>query len=254
MKTMIKLIKIVLLGVTLFLSVYTNAQTIILKETVPADFSEIDNDEGPNRKKFTHTYIGFAFHAGGFDHNDSILSKIIGGRSFEIISGARFYRKLSNTFALTMDTRLIYSQYVYNLKQNPNLSIPVATTYLKKAKHFFGKYGMSLAFQINLKPKRGNQLGNYLQFGGYGNGLFSKRFVAKFNTDPSQYGETARIGIGKLKYAKGFEYGFEVGYGRPNMLLFARYRYSDYFNRQAIDLGIKELPRITIGFQVFTSS
>ena len=250
---MTKISKIILVIFALLYFLNAQAQTIILKETVPDDFSEIDNDEGPNRKKYTHTYIGYGFHMGGYDHNDSILPQIIGGRSFEITSGARFYKKISNTFSLVLDTRLIYSQYVYKTLDNSNLNLPVSKTDLTKAKHYFGKYGVSAAFQINLKPKRGNQLGNYIQFGAYGNWLFAKRFSAKFDTSPSMYGETTRIGIGKLKYTEKWEYGFEIGYGRPNMLLFAKYRYSDYFNNHN-NANIQELPRITLGLQVFSGN
>ncbi len=241
--------KIILVNIAILTLCNINAQTIILKETVPDDYAAIDNNEGPNRKKYTLGYISYGFHTGGYDHNDSVLPKILGGRSFEITSGARFYRKLTKTLAFVTDTRLTYSQYVYNLKKNTSLQLPVSTTNLTKAKHYFGKYGVSAAFQINLNPKRGNQLGKYLHFGVYGNWLFSKRFVAKTDTPLSQYGKTNRLAIGSLKYTEKWEYGFEIGYGRTNMLLFARYRYSDYFNGIT---PLKELPRITLGLQVFT--
>ena len=240
---------ILLLGVVCFNEL--NAQTIIIKQAVPSNLEDGDDDFGPNRKRFNHSYGGLGFGINGVSMDNESLSPVKGFNSFSLYSGTRYYRNFNKIFASVVDYELSYEQSRLIIDQGDSVQFPVAKADLAKAKYWFVKIGGSLSLQVNFKPKRGNQLGTYLTVGGYGKWLMFKRFGAKYRTSNSNYTNTARLSLGKLKYLNNFDYGPEVKFGKTNFALFAKYRMSDYFKSKESIWNFNELPRLTIGIQFF---
>lgn len=228
-----------------------NAQTIIIKQTVPDHLEDDDDDFGPNRKVFNHPYGGLGFGIGDVSFDNEVLSPIKHFNSFSFYSGSRYYRNFNKLFAGIFDYQFSYDQSRLKIDEGDSVQFPVTKTDLKKAKYWFVKMGVSLSFQVNLKAKRGNQLGTYITFGGYGNWLMFRRFSAKYENGLSSYADVTKVNLSKLNYLERFEYGPEVKFGRTNYAIFARYRMSDYFKTKEGVWAFNELPRLTIGLQFF---
>lgn len=228
-----------------------NAQTIILKQSVPEHLEDEDNDFGPNRKYFYHPYTSIGFVVGGFDHENDTLPPVKFGNSITLATGSRYYRNYNPLLARVLDYEIGYEQHALNFNKDNNIAIPVDNVDLKKAKYWMVKVGLAWSYQFNFKVKRGNQLGSYLSFGAYGDFLLFKRFSASYRTSQSSYADNIRISLGKIDYFNRWDYGGLVRFGKTNWSLFVKYRYADYFNNKAQDANIKELPRFIVGFNIF---
>lgn len=227
------------------------AQTIILKQSVPYQLEDDDLDFGPNRRFFSHPYTGFGFVFGGFDHEGDTLPPLKFGNSFSIASGTRYYKNYNPFLARIIDYEISYEQHALNLKKDPDIAIPVDNIDLKKAKYWMVKIGLAWSYQFNFKVKRGNQLGAYLSLGAYGDFLLFRRFSASYTSNVSSYADNIRVSLGKLDYFNRWDYGAIVRFGRTNWSLFAKYRYANYFNNKAEANSIKELPRFVVGLNFF---
>ncbi len=244
----------IILGFCTTLATTASAQTIILRQTVPENLEDDDDDFGPNRGVFNHPYGGIGFGVNNVSLDGEDLSPVKNFNSFSFYSGTRYYRNFSKIFAGVLDYNLSYDQSRLIIDQGDSIQFPVAKTDLTKAKYWFVKMGVGLGLQINLKPKRGNQLGSYVSLGGYVNWLMIRRFSAKYENNLSNYTDVSRLNLGKLKYLERFEYGPEVKFGKTNFALFARYRMSDYFKTKEGVWNFNELPRLTVGLQFFAGN
>lgn len=237
---------VLLFGVSLI-----QGQTIILKQSVPENLEDEDDDFGPNRKFFSHPYTGIAFIAGGFDHENDTLPPVKFVNSFSFITGNRYYRNYNPFIARVLDYELSYEQHVLNLNKQPDIALPFDNIDLKKSKYWLVKMGLGWNYQFNFKPKRGNQLGSYLSLGLYGDFLLFRRFHAIYKSNVSSYADVIKISLGKIDYFNKWDYGAVVRFGKTNWNLFVKYRYANYFNNKAQDRNIKELPRFTVGLNFF---
>lgn len=228
-----------------------NAQTIVLKQTVPEDFEDEDLDFGPNRRHFDHPYTGFGLVVGGFDHEGDTLPPTKFGNSFYVASGSRFYKNFNSLLARTIDYEISYEQHALNLGKDTTIGLPVANTDLKKAKYWVVKIGLAWSYQFNFKPKRGNQLGTYLSFGAYGDYLVLRRFSSVYESNVSNYAENVHVNLGRIKYFNKWDYGALVRFGKTNWSLFVKYRYANYFKDKSSYDQFKELPRFVVGLNFF---
>lgn len=227
------------------------AQTIILKQSVPEELQDEDDDFGPNRKFFSHPYTGIGLIAGGFDHENDTLPPIKFGKSFNFVTGNRYYKNYNPLIARVLDYELGYEQQVLNFNRSSSIAVPVDNIDIKKAKYWMVKVGLAWSYQFNFKVKRGNQLGTYLSFGAYGDFLLFRRFNASFKSNVSSYADVVKISLGRIDYFNKWDYGAVMRFGKTNWSLFVKYRYANYFNNKAQDKNIKELPRFTIGLNFF---
>ena len=163
----------------------------------------------------------------------------------------RYYRNYNPFIARVIDYELGYEQYALNLSKDPDIAIPVDNSDLKKAKYWLLKVGLKWSYQFNFKVKRGNQLGTYLTLGAYGDFLIFRRFSASYTSNVSSYADNIKVSLGKIDYFRRWDYGAVVRFGKTNWNLFVKYRFADYFNDNAQDLNIKELPRFMVGLNFF---
>jgi len=224
--------------------VSVQAQTVLIKQTVPENFEDIDNGYGPNRKHFSFPYFAIGLHSEGYSHeNDTIISPQY-GKSIELRFGTRTRMKMNKFLAFGLDYELGYSSHSINLKDE--FALATFSPDVIKAKYQLYNIGLASYFQINFEPKRGNQLGSYLDIGVFGSYNFGRRFTQtiKMGKEKSVY---------TLKRLQDFEklnYGAMVRFGKNVWAVYGKYRYSNSFkNKSAI--GNYELPRFTFGFEIF---
>jgi hypothetical protein len=227
------------------------SQTIILKQTVPDELGDEDGNFGPNMKKFSHPYFGFGFEIGNVSHLDELIQPVKSMSSFSIYSGNRMYRNFNKIMAGVFDYEMSFSQSRLSWNEGDTTQLPVVKNDLEKAKYWFARVGGGLNLQLNFKPKRGNQLGNYIAFGGYGNYIFMKGFNAKYESNVSSFSDRTKVTLRKIKFTENWDYGLGARFGKTNFALFAKYRLSNLFKYQQNVWEFPELPRLVVGFQFF---
>ena len=234
--------------IILFLSISTiYSQHILLSEFTPNDFSDVDLGNGPNRKYFIYSFIGFGNKTKLLNVNNENFLPL--KSSIDLKTGTIYRLKVNKILGLIYDLTLISSWNKLNLDKDPE--IPIASLGLKKAKYIYHQISNALAFQINFKPKRGNQLGKYLDLGVYGSYNFSRRFM--YQLEIADISKNAKITMKKLSYLNPFEYGFTLRLGNVKNCIFSRYRLADIFNDNNSFTSL-ELPRLTIGLEILLYS
>ena len=236
--------------IILFLSISTiYSQHILLSELTPEDFSEVDLGIGPNRKYFVYSFIGFGSKTNLLNINNEKILPL--KSSLDIKTGTIYRLKINKILGLIYDLTIISSWNKLNLDKDPE--IPIASLGLKKAKYIYHQISNALAIQINFKPKRGNQLGKYLDLGVYGSYNFSRRFMYVYEQENSDISKTLKGTMKKLSYLNPFEYGFSLRLGNVKSCIFSRYRLANIFNDNTNFTSL-ELPRLTIGVEILLYS
>ena len=232
-------------AILILLSSATCAQTVLIKEVVPEDFSKIDGDYGPNRKKYTYPYFGYGTHSSLVNlNNDTLLQS--GANSFFVEFGTRRKHKLNNLLNIGTEFQTDFQQYGLSVKSSvPEL--PYALAGITKAKHSSFNVGTALYLQLNFKPKRGNQLGTYLDLGGYARANFLRKISYTYNSPNSTTMTTA---INNPDLMSRYEYGGLVRFGRNIFAINAKYRVSQLLI-ETVQGYTYDLPRFSLGIQFF---
>jgi len=220
--------------VLISISIAAFSQDILLAQDVKGD--TLQPLFGPNLKHFTFGYIGVGLPV--FTNEDVAYTKF--GASSTIDFGIRYKRKLSNTFAIGLDLGANLS--AYKISQEQGKTIP-DTGINDKEKFQINTLNGSAFFRINM-GRRGNYIGNYLDFGAY----YGWNMVKKHKTvNENPEDERVKLSTSKLKYIDNFSSGLLARAGISRYALTARYRLSDIFVSSST---IPELPRLTIGFEI----
>lgn len=234
-----KSLAIILFIVTLlFCVVITFGQTVLIKDKIPNNFSNIDNGFGPNRKHYSYSYLAIGKIV-SIPIPDSVLS--VRWNAMKLSSGLTKKYQANKYIGLLFDFDLSVESFA--LQQIDSITTLNYNTNINKARYVFYKVSTDLAIQFNFNPKRGNQLGTYLTLGGYVDYNISRRFVTKAKFE-NGYKVNQKVVYKKLPFATPFQYGGVAKFGKHYWDLFARYRISNSF-----DNGQIELPRLIVGFE-----
>lgn len=224
----------------LALPFFAGAQTILLEENVAEAYDV--SDYGKNLKHYHHFYIGFGFV---ISQPEGQAADIKYPDSGDFMLGFRYKRKLSDIFAAGIDIGFWNQQY--KLRQKNSKTFPNSLLH-EKEKMKFNNLGLEGYLRINF-GRRGNSIGNFLDFGGYGNWAFSIKHSHKDKSEIAEGGagaEQMRVVQKKLNYVEHFSYGVRVRLGLNRYVFYATYRFADLIN-QKFDY---ELPRVSAGFQI----
>ncbi len=211
-------------------------QTVLIKDKTPKNFSNIDNNFGPNRKHYNYSYLALG-KVFSIPVPDSVLS--VKWNAIKLSSGYTKKYQANKYLGLLFD--FDFSVESYALKNIDSTTTLKYNTNINKARYVFYKVSTDLAMQFNLKPKRGNQLGTYITMGAYVDYNISRRFVTKAKFE-NGYKVNQKTVYKKLPFAPPFQYGAVVKFGKHYLDFFARYRVSNAF-----DNGQLELPRLIVG-------
>lgn len=193
---------------------------------------------GPNHKNFIHSYFGVGVIAG---EPDSAGSSIETGKSVNILLGFRYKLRLTNWLAIGYE--VAYNSYSYRLLQDSSKTIPDKVLH-DKEKLIFGDLGAGLYMRLNY-GRRGNRIGNFVDFGGYGDWVLSGRNFTKDKIKSN--GNVVETNITHLTYFNRYNYGVIARLGFNRYVFYGTYRLSDLFKES---FSYSELPRITVGLQI----
>jgi hypothetical protein len=211
------------------------AQNVLLHKEVN---DTVIKKYGPNLKNFHHMYLGFGFIAG---EPDSTGSDILYGRSMNFLVGYRYKLKLTNWLALGYDVN--FSSYIYRLKQSYKKIVPDSVIH-DKERLSFGNLDGDIYLRLNY-GRRGNRVGNFIDFGGYGDWTYA---ASNFTKDENKInGNIIKTTISHLNYYNHKNYGALVRLGFNRYVIYGNYRMSDIFDSW---YKYPELPRFTLGLQI----
>lgn len=209
------------------------AQQVMLSEDVAIDSTIAKR--GPNRKHHTHSFMSF----GASVDEGSAGAKVVRPRMDYFNIGVRYKRRLAEHFAVGFD--VTYGLEDYRLKQEAGKKLP-DTLLNDRERMIFSSIAGGVYMRFNY-GRRGNQLGRYIDLGGYGNIVFDHtHFTKNKKTD----GSTIRSRTTGLNYYQLLNYGLSARVGFNKFILFGQYRVSNMFYG---DKNLPELPRILAGLQ-----
>ncbi len=236
-----KILKLLFLLSIFNLTIYVKAQTPVIEETVPHNIEE--SKKGPNQKSFLHGFIGYGLILGGGEGAGGTINY---GRSGGWHFGIRKKRKFSNFYSVGYD--FFYSINTFSLKQDSSKVFPNASLHTRE--HFrTNELGLSLFNRFNF-GKRGNRIGNFLDFGVYGTWVIgaSHTFYDKFVIANSANASNITVTNRGLIYVSNFNYGAQMRIGFNRFIFFGNYRISQLFNGKIA--AYPELPRLITGIQI----
>jgi len=209
------------------------AQEIMVSEPEAIDSSVARY--GPNRRHYGH----FLFNFGSSIDAGDAGARIVQPRLDQFSFGYRYKLRLFQHLALGLDAAL--TSFDYRLQQKAGKILP-DTVLHNKERMLFTVLNGGAYMRINV-GRRGNQLGNYLDLGGYGGLTVSHTHYTK---DKLPDGSTVRMRRNRLDYYQLFNYGVTARIGYKKLIVFGRYRLSDMFYA---DKNLPELPRISAGIE-----
>ena len=225
-------------------------QELLLSETVSSD--TLIMSEGPNTKKFSHSYIGLAFAVGP----DLPGSRINYGKSFEFTIGQRTKWRVNNFYAIGLD--MIYHVNSYSLKQEKDKLLPNDSIHSRE-KIKFHNIGLGFYNRFNY-GKRGNYMGNFVDVGMQFDVPFAASITSKddLNLAGQNNGRVETTKTTKLRFLTDYNYSGYLRLGFNKVVVTASYRLSDLFRSDPTlftkyNNGLSkypELPVLHIGIQM----
>ena len=222
------------------------SQDVLISDTIVHDFSKIDKNFGPNRKYYSYEFLGFGTTSKLNINNENYLPI---KSSLVVYGGSRNKFKINSFLAIIYDLYFESSWNKLNLKANPNIPAPILE--IKNAKYIINNSDINLCLQFNSKPKRGNQLGKYLDLGMFACFIYHSTF--KYKTGSNQLSKNTIVKINNPKYINRWAYGYIIRLGNDHIAIYGKYRISDMFNTRTSFLS-EELHRTSFGIEFLIPS
>ncbi|MFW6327723.1 MAG: hypothetical protein ACOC2F_05365, partial [Bacteroidota bacterium] len=192
-----------------------SSQEVIMEET----FEEKDffKEYGPNRKKFSHSYVSIGFPV-FFDMKNTVSTDNFLSVNFQF--GNRWKRKINNLLSAGYDVR--YERVSLRISQLDEKEFPSPVLH-DKEKITKDILGGEIYLRINA-GKRGDYLGKYLDLGSYFNYNFITRHVTVDEVDRGEYtGEKRKQVFTKIPFMQNYEYGLSARLGFNKILIYSKY-------------------------------
>lgn len=226
--------KSIFLIIFIFFICETYAQAVLLEQDLSKD--SLVKKTGPNLRHYHHFYMSLGFAADQAEKG----AEINYGSSNSFDFGYRYKLKICNHYA--MGTDFWWGSDGYNMKQANTKLLP-DTILNDKEKFTFYNFGLGYYNRINF-GKRGNHVGNYLDFGVYGQWTYN---LVHYTKNKMTNGNVVEVKTKKLNYYNPLNWGVNARIGFNRYIITASYRMSDYFITR---YKYPELPRLTVGVQI----
>ena len=196
--------------------------------------------EGPNRKNYHHSYMGYGVCAG--KASDSLKTKFGSGN---FVFGYRYKRRFCQAYAIGYDVN--YNANFFRIVQDSMKMFPNNVLH-KKEKLIQNNVALVIYNRFNF-GRRGDYIGHFLDLGAYAEWNFRSVYQTydEYAVANSVGASNTRQIHSGLTYLNPFNYGFTARIGASKYALYANYRMSDIFK---ISYIFPELPRLIIGLQL----
>ena len=223
------------------LIVRVSGQEIMFNQNVDQQYQNV---KGPNMKHFIHFYSGSGLLMPFNEHSGA---KIDFGRSWELLFGFRYKRKLLPFYAVGLDANLRYRKFGIQDEKLIYSTVNPLTMASQVNRFAVGvsSTGLEVYNRINF-GSRGNILGNYLDIGFRGEWNFSTKEIIKDRLGNQELAENLRTVRRNLKYIQNFSSVATIRFGFNKWTIFGNYQLSDLFKKQ---YNFVELPSLSIGLQ-----
>lgn len=196
---------------------------------------------GPNRLFFMSFYSHFGFMPG-----PQVYGAQTNWWSTSLAYGLRMKLKLFYWNALVMDVTYRYDRY--SIRQNTPKLPPLGTSQHVRERISLHNFSVAFCDRINFR-RRGNVLGNWMDFGVYADNIFRSTnvFVDRHydSNDPAGRSYKVKSTIVGLPYIEKINYGVTVRVGGEFNSFFMQYRVNDLFNYNSPN--DRDLPKIIVG-------
>jgi len=212
---------------------YAKSQEIVLSELVQQD--SVKGKWGQNLSNWMHFYGAFGFIT-TYEQNNS--SPIYFGKASNWELGLRYKKRITNWLAI--GANVSYDFYNYRIEQSTDKTLPDSILFYDKQKIVLNTFSLQPFLRINY-GRRGNKIGNYVDFG------FFYNFV--FSAAEKQKGTPAgldKVKIKNLNYIADNYYGFYVNIGFGRWVVYAKYNYSPIIKTNS---NFANLPPLSFGLQ-----
>jgi len=226
--------KLFLICSLIYLANSANSQAVLLDVDVSKD--TIVKKVGPNLRHFHHVFMGYGFVA---DKSEA-GAEINYGKSTFFDVGYRYKLKVCKFYAIGTD--LSWVSTTYNLKQNSFKVLP-DTLLNEKEKLSFSSFNLGIYNRINY-GRRGNHVGNFIDFGAYGQANVN---LVHFTKNKMPNGSIQEVFNKKLKYYEPFTWGLHGRIGFNRYIFTGQYRMGNILKGSS---SYPELPRLIVGFQI----
>jgi hypothetical protein len=196
---------------------------------------------GPNRLFYISMYSHFALMPG-----PQVYGAQTNWWSTSFGYGMRAKLKLLYWNSLVLD--VIYRYDRYSIRQNTPKLAPLTTQSHVRERISLNNFSIALCDRVNFR-KRGNVVGNWIDFGVYADNVFrsSNVFLDEHydSNNPAGFHHKVKTTLVRLPYVEKINYGFAVRWGGEYYSVFAQYRVNDLFNYDSPNN--RDLPKLIIG-------
>jgi len=225
--------KLIIIIIVVTSSFIAKSQEVLLDQYVYSD--SVRGNWGQNKSHWMHFYGAFGFIT---PINQSTWSPIYFGKASNWEFGLRYKKRITNWLAV--GGNISYDFFNYRMEQTAEKTFPDKQFY-DKQKVLIHNFSMQPFIRINY-GRRGNKIGNYVDFGFFYNAIMSSR--------EKQLGTPAgmdKVIIKNPAYMPGDYYGFFTNIGFGKFAIYAKYQYSGIIKG---DTRYADLPPVTIGLQL----
>jgi hypothetical protein len=209
------------------------SQEVLLNQYVYPD--SVRGNWGQNKSHWMHFYGAFGFIT---PIDQSTWSPIYFGKASNWELGLRYKKRITNWLAI--GGNISYDFFNYRMEQSIEKTFPDKQFY-DKQKVLIHNFSMQPFIRINY-GRRGNKIGNYVDFGFFYNAIMSSR--EKLLGTPAGLD---KVIIKNPDYMPGDYYGFFTNIGFGRWVIYAKYQYSGIIKG---DTRYADLPPVTIGLQL----
>jgi len=224
---------VIIISIILSATYVLNAQTVLLERHVVSDSTK--RARGPNLSHYMHFYGAFGFV---MPNNNYSWSPIYFGKASNWELGLRYKKRITNWLAI--GGNVSYDFFNYRMEQSKFKTLPDTLMY-DKQKITVHNLSLQPFIRINF-GRRGNKIGNYIDFGFFYNAVISSK--------EKQEGTPAgldKVVIKNPSYMPSDYYGFFTNIGVGRWVIYAKYNYSGIIRG---DTRYMDLPPLTIGLQI----
>lgn len=199
---------------------------------------------GKNEKNFIAATVGVGFFVDAPTDGAPVeffnTSKFRGALSYK--------RKISGLLAFGTD--LAFNLAWYRFKQEDGKRQPVSAR-LEKEFYIVPDLALQPFLRVNFDPKRGNNLGEYLDLGVGAHVPFLYRYIQRYDDSGSQ--QEVKASTLKIPYFKSTYFTAQARLGFRWIALYGSYRLTDVFREDELEKVFGDtfdLSRLQIGFQI----